>query len=85
MAGSYVRALSDLTGIEIDISVPELCVDMAGAILSVPAIQYATLGDKVLFIDDNFKIASGAIKSNMILIPEMDSLSTLFGKLGIEI
>ena len=85
MAGSYVNALSALTGMEIDISVPEICVDMAGAILSVPAIQYATLGDKVLFIDDNFRISSGDIKSNMILIPEMDSLATLFGKLGIEI
>lgn len=85
MAGSYVNALAELTGMEIDISVPDLCVDMAGAILSVPAIQYASLGDKVLFIDDNFKISSGDIKSNMILIPDMDSLTTLFGKLGIEI
>lgn len=85
MAGSYVHALADLTGFSIDLSVPELCVDMAGAILSVPAVQYASLGDKVLFIDDNFKISSGSIKSNMILIPDMDSLGTLFGKLGIEI
>ncbi len=85
MAGSYVNAIADLTGMTIDISVPDICVDMAGAILSVPAIQYASLGDKVLFIDDNFKISSGSIKSNMILIPEMDSLGKLFGKLGIEI
>ena len=85
MAGSYVNAIAELTGMEIDISVPELCVDMAGAILSVPAVQYATLGDKVLFIDDNFKLSSGNIKSNMILIPDMDSLPTLFGKLGIDL
>ncbi len=85
MAGSYVNAISGLTGLEIDISVPAICVDMAGAILSVPAIEYATLGDKVLFIDDNFQITSGAVKSNMLLIPEIDSLSTLFGKLGIEL
>jgi len=85
MAGSYVNAISALSGLEIDISVPSICVDMAGAILSVPAIEYASLGDKVLFIDDNFQISSGAVKSNMILIPEMESLTTLFGKLGIEI
>ena len=86
MAGSYVNALSALTGMEIDISVPSLCVDYAGAILSVPAIEYATLGDKVLFIDDNFKVDAGqGIKSNMILIPELDCLQTLFGKLGIEV
>jgi len=85
MAGSYVNAIGALSGLEIDISVPSICIDMAGAILSVPAIEYASLGDKVLFIDDNFKIASGDIKSNMILIPEMASLAKLFGKLGIEI
>jgi len=85
LAGSYVNAIGTLSGLEIDISVPSLAVDMAGAILSVPAVQYATLGDKVLFIDDNFRLASGDIKSNMILIPEMDSLTTLLGKLGIEI
>ena len=85
MAGSYVNALSALTGLTIDLSVPSICVDMAGAILSVPAIEYATLGDKVLFINDNFKLADSSFKSNMILIPEMDSLDILFGKLGIEI
>ena len=85
MAGSYVNAISALSGLEIDISVPSICIDMAGAILSVPAIEYATLGDKVLFIDDNFKVTSGDIKSNMILIPEMNSLACLFGKLGIEV
>lgn len=85
MAGSYVNAISGLTGITIDISTPSICVDMAGAILSVPVIEYASLGDKVLFIDDNFKIADGSYKCNMILIPEIDSLSTLFGKLGINI
>ncbi len=85
MAGSYVNALSGLTGMKIDISVPSICVDMAGAILSVPAIEYATLGDKVLFIDDNFKLAEGSYNCNMILIPDMDSLGKLFGKLGIDI
>ncbi|MFA5657797.1 MAG: chemotaxis protein CheC [Oscillospiraceae bacterium] len=85
MAGSYVNAISSLSGLTIDISVPAICIDYAGAILSVPAVEYASLGDKVLFIDDNFKIESEDIKSNMILIPEMDSLTILFSKLGIEI
>ncbi len=85
MAGSYVNAISGLTGLTIDLSTPSICIDMAGAILSVPAIEYATLGDKVLFINDNFKIDDGTYKCNMILIPDMGSLGTLFGKLVIEI
>ncbi|HOV41346.1 MAG TPA: chemotaxis protein CheC, partial [Oscillospiraceae bacterium] len=62
-----------------------VCVDMVGAILSVPAIEFAQVGDRVIFIDDNFKISNDEIKSNMILIPEMESLSLLFNKLGVEI
>jgi len=85
MAGSYVNAIAGLTGLTLDISVPSFCVDMAGAILSVPAIEFAQVGDKVLFIDDNFMITDDEIKSNMILIPEMDSLALLFSKLGVEI
>ena len=41
------------------------------------------VGDKVLFIDDGFKIDGVAIKSNIILIPEMESLETLMKKLGV--
>ncbi len=85
MAGSYVNAIASLTGLEVDISPPSLCIDMAGAILNVPLINYAALGDKVLFVDDSFKINDGSFKCDMVLIPEMNSLQTLFGRLGIEL
>lgn len=85
MAGSYMNAISALTGLTIDISVPSFCVDMVGAILSVPAVEFAEVSDKVIFIDDKFKITNDEVKSNMILIPEMESLSLLFSRLGVEI
>lgn len=85
MAASYVNALSQLTGMTIDISVPNMTVDMVGAILSVPAVEFAQVGNKVLFIDDGFVIGDGEIKSNMILVPEMQSLETLFTRLGVSI
>ena len=82
MAGIYLRALSSLTGLTIDMSIPSMTVDMLGAIMSVPISEFAQGGDKVLFIDDGFKIDGVAIKSNIILIPEMESLETLMKKLG---
>lgn len=89
LAGSYVNAISSLTGLTIDISVPTITVDMAGAILAVPAVEFAQIGSKVLFIDDSFIFGnaseSSEIKSNMILVPELTSLETLFSKLGVEI
>lgn len=85
LAGSYINAIASLTGLTIDISVPSISVDMVGAILSVPAVEFAKVSDKVLFIDDSFLIADGEIKSNMILVPELESLSVLFSKLGVDV
>ncbi len=83
MAGSYLQALSTLTGLTIDMSVPSMAVDMLGAIMSVPIIEFSQVGDKVLFINDGFVIDGVDIKSNIILIPEMESLNTLMEKLGV--
>ncbi len=83
MSASYINAIASLTGLTIDISVPQMCVDMVGAILSVPAVQFAQIGNKVLFIDDRFVIGGSEVQSNMILVPEMSSLETLFSRLGV--
>lgn len=90
LAGSYVNAISSLTGLTIDISVPTISIDMAGAILAVPAVEFAQIGNSVLFIDDSFifggaKNDNSEVKSNMILVPELSSLETLFSRLGIEV
>ncbi|MGN0612601.1 MAG: chemotaxis protein CheC [Porcipelethomonas sp.] len=85
MASSYVNALASMTGMSINISTPSICVDMAGAILSFPSAKFAEVGDKVLFIDDSFGIGAdmNKVKSNMILVPEMESLNRLFERLGV--
>ena len=85
MASAYVNALSAMTSLSINISIPSICIDMAGAILSVPSIEFAQVGNKVLFIDDSFGIESKTdkVKSNMILVPEIDSLNKIFERLGI--
>lgn len=83
MAGSYLQALSQLTSLTIDMSVPSMTVDMLGAIMSVPIIEFAAVGDTVLFINDGFVIDGVDIKSSIILIPEMESLEVLMTKLGV--
>ena len=85
MAASYINAIASMTGMTIDISVPVLTTDMVGAILSVPTIEFAKVGNKVLFIDVGFIMGGEEIKSNMILVPEMHSLETLFTRLGVSV
>lgn len=85
MAASYVNAISTMTGLAINISVPDICIDMAGAILSVPAIHYANISDKIIFIEDEFNSEQENALSHILMIPEVESLEKIMTNLGIEI
>lgn len=84
IASSYVNAIASLTGLSINVSVPELCVDMAGSILSLPAIYYADISDKIIFIQDSIKNNSDLTSSQIILIPDNDSLKKIMQSLELD-
>lgn len=85
MAASFVNAISQLTGLVIDISVPDICIDMVGAMLSVPVIHYANVSDKVIFIEDKFSSDDESAQSHILLMPEVEALENIMEKLGIQI
>lgn len=85
MAASYVNAIAQMTGLVINISVPDICIDMAGAILSVPAIHYANISDKIIFIEDEFHSGTEGATSHLLMIPDVESLQKIMTNLGIEI
>lgn len=82
ITGAYLNSLSGLTNLVIYPSVPDLCVDMAGAILSVPAIQFGALGDKILLIQTQF-FDEMVLDGYFILIPDLDSYGRILSALGI--
>jgi chemotaxis protein CheC len=83
IAASYLSALAGLTGLTITPSVPYLCIDMAGAILSVPAIQFGQYGDYALLIETRFGDELG-IDGYFILVPDMESYDKILSSLGIS-
>ncbi|HHX18125.1 MAG TPA: chemotaxis protein CheC [Clostridium sp.] len=83
LASSYLSSLSGLTGLNIMPSVPELAIDMAGAILSVPAIQFGTIGDSVLYIETGFFEGSTRVVGDFFLVPDTDSYEVLLKALGV--
>ncbi len=82
ITGAYLNALSGLTNLVIYPSTPELTVDMAGAILSVPAIQFGIQGDQILLIQNNF-FDEVELDGYFILLPDMESYGTILSALGI--
>ncbi len=84
ITGAYLNSLSTLTNLKIFPSPPELTVDMAGAILSVPAIQFGILGDNILLIQSQF-FDEVEIDGYFILIPDLESYSKILGALGMPV
>ncbi len=83
LTGSYLTALSKLTKMTMNQSIPRLAIDMAGAILSVPAIEFGKTGDSVLFIKTGFNEGEDNVTGYYILIPEIDSFEKIMKSLGV--
>ena len=81
ITGAYLNSLSALTNLKIYPSPPELAVDMAGAILSVPAIEFGDIVDKILLIQSQF-YDDTMIDGYFILIPDLESYAKILRSLG---
>jgi chemotaxis protein CheC len=83
IAGAYLSSLSTLTNMLITSSVPYMAIDMSGAILSVPAIEFGKIGDKALLIETEFGDDIQAVNGYFILIPTIDSYGSILSSLGL--
>ena len=86
ITGAYLNSLSMLTNLTIIPTPPSLTLDMAGggAILSVPAIEFGTLGDKILLIQSQF-YDEVEIDGYFILVPDIESYPKILSSLGISV
>lgn len=84
MCGSYIRALSALMDMEIDVSVPGICVDMGGAILSVPLARVMSKSAEILLIENQFHIDNRIFSGRILFFPDPECLEPILKKLGIE-
>lgn len=79
ITSSYLNSLSSLTNLNIFPSVPALSIDMAGAILSVPAIVFGTVADRLLLIQTQF---FDGLNGYFILAPDLESYDKILSSLG---
>ena len=81
ITGSYLNSLSMMTNLKLVPSVPFVAIDMAGAILSVPAIQFGMMGDSILLIETQF-FDELKLSGFFILLPDMDGYKKILSSLG---
>ena len=75
LISSYLASLETLTGI--------LAIDMAGAILSFPAVVNSRERDEVLRIESQFEGEDLSIEGHIMMIADTESYNTIRQKLGI--
>jgi chemotaxis protein CheC len=81
---SYITAMASLVNMSVELSVPQLAVNMLGGIMSVPIAMMGQHSDRIMMITGQFKIDGKALNSNMLLLPDVESLNVLMKKLGVE-
>ncbi len=81
---SYITAMASLVNMSVELSVPQLAVNMLGGIMSVPIAMMGQHSDRIMMITGEFKIDGKALNSNMLLLPDVESLNVLMRKLGVE-
>lgn len=81
---SYVTALSSLTNVEVELSVPQFTVNMLGGVMSLPMAMMGQHSDRIMMVTGEFRIDGKALNSGMLLLPDVESLNILMKKLGVE-
>ncbi len=81
---SYVNAMSGLTGVSIKLSIPSIAINMLGGILSVPMVEFGYETDKLMMINGKFIVDDKVLDSNLLMMPDIQSLNYLMQKLGVN-
>ncbi|MDR1619354.1 MAG: chemotaxis protein CheC [Clostridiales bacterium] len=86
LSGAYLNALSELTGLSTSKSVPKMVIDMAGAIMNLPAAIYGAYGDVVLLMETEFVDTGGDgnLNGHFLMVPDVESFHIMLSSMGID-
>ncbi len=83
LCGSYLNALTQMLGILLVPSVPDLANDMAGAILDFILIEIGEVADDVVFIKTELSVAGTKLDGHMFFLPNPGALDTILKSMGL--
>lgn len=83
LVGAYLAAIATMTSLRIYPSVPEVAVDMAGAILDVGILPAGTISNSAILVDTLIQEDSKDFEGYCLLLPDPGSMGSLLQALGI--
>ena len=84
LCGTYLTAISDMTNLTINPSIPYFSVDMVMAIMNLPMSLYGPVADSILCIETDFFTLDKEIEGKYYFIPKVESCKKLLSSLGFE-
>lgn len=82
LCGTYLTAISNMTNLAVNPSIPCFSVDMVMAIMNLPISLYGPVGEKILCIETDFFTTDYKIDGKYYFIPTIESCENLFRSLG---
>jgi chemotaxis protein CheC len=82
LGGSYLTAISEMTGLNVQPSTPYLSVDMVGAVLSIAIAEAGKTGDFAVFFQSELFNESERIIGDVFLIPDQSSCDKILQSVG---
>ena len=84
LGSAFLGSISMMTGLTIDISIPYVSIDMVGAIMTTPMLEFSIDNSKIMLIEGSFVTDSRSFKSHVVLFADIPSLNLIMSKLGFD-
>lgn len=81
LAGTFLSTIYDITNVDLDTSIPQIAIDMAGAILSYPAMQFINEDDRLLIVQTKFRDTETLVAGSYLLIIDNEAFDSLINNL----
>lgn len=79
---SYVNALGQMIGMEVEPHPPITATDMLGAIVSTVLLERDEVGDTALLLDSAMFVEGEQCELSFLLVPSANGVADLLGRLG---
>jgi chemotaxis protein CheC len=83
VAGSYLNALAQITGLRLEPTPPAIGVDAAGALIGTALAEVAMYSDTAILIESELGDGEAPSAGDVLFIPTAEALGTVLSRLGL--
>lgn len=83
IANSFLRAVGDLVGLNVQANVPTLMHDVFGALITSTYMELEQYDEQILVIRNEFKYAQQNLDASLFFIPASGNLEKMFDAIGL--